>query len=107
YGSRSNMLHPSRANSTSKMGDRSHSFIIPPKLALPSRQKIQDTELQLFGTMPTLDMPEAPLSHSLQLQHREKEGQNHRAIQAGNLRSAAEESISHLDTMLMIAVKPR
>src|SRR5947209_7598809 len=85
----------------------SHSFTIPPKLALPFKHKTsQDTRPQLLDTPSKLQLQDKPVLYSLQQQNDQKKGRNRRAIKPIHLVSPAEEAISHLDTMLMFAVRP-
>lgn len=87
--------------------DRSHPLTIAPKLALPYKDKIpQGTGSQLFDRTPALEVPETPLSHSLQEQDHPKGPQPRQAIQNVQMLSPAEESISHLDTLRMFSVSP-
>src|SRR6266849_80013 len=93
------MLHSSDANSKSMVGNK--------QAQNPYGHKIpQDTRLQLFDIPSKPELQDKPILYSLQQQNDQKQGRNRTAIKPIRLVSPAEEAISHLDTMLLFAVRP-
>ena len=103
---------PSETTSLEDVGELdatgSHSFTVPPKLALPYRHEIpQETGSQVFDVPSVLQLPETPIPDSLQSQRHQKKHRNRVAIQNVHLVSPAEELISKLVTTVLFAVRPR
>src|SRR5207248_2732172 len=87
--------------------NRPYPLTILPKLTLPYRHKIpQDGRAQLFNMPSATELPSTSVPSSPQLQYRRLEERNHGSPQREIPLVNAEEFISCLDTVLMVAVKP-